>query len=194
MVNLNFLEFEFNNGIFFEDYILWFVNECLYYINILIVVFYIIVILIGVFGNLFVIYVFWFCFKWIIVNIFIVCLFIFDIIICFMLIFEVFDKCFFMYSGNYLVICKLVWCVEVFVNGGVSVIFVGIVFDRYYKICKFFKRFLMRRVRNLIIVIIIVMIFVSWLMLLFYGFEMVVINYLDIFGKDCILLGNFCCI
>lgn len=185
MVNSNLSELEFNNGTFSEDHILWLANERLYHINTPTVVFYIIAILIGVFGNSLVIYVFRFRFKRTTANIFIVCLSTFDIITCFMLIFEVFDKRLPMYSGNYPAICKLVRCVEVFANGGASVILVGIAFDRYYKICKPFKRLSMRRVRNLIIATIIAMTFVSWPMLLFHGSEMVATNYPDISGKDC---------
>lgn len=134
MVNSSLSELEFNNGTFSEDHILWLANERLYHINTPTVVFYIIAIIIGVFGNSLVIYVFRFRFKRTTANIFIVCLSTFDIITCFMLIFEVFDKRLPMYSGNYPAICKLVRCVEVFANGGASVILVGIAFDRYYKI------------------------------------------------------------
>lgn len=185
MVNSNLSEFELNNGTFSEDHILWLANERLYHINTPTVVFYIIAIIIGVFGNSLVIYVFRFRFKRTTANIFIVCLSTFDIITCFMLIFEVFDKRLPMYSGNYPAICKLVRCIEVFANGGASVILVGIAFDRYYKICKPFKRLTMRRVRNLIIATVTAMVFGSWPMLLFHGSETVTTNYPHISGKDC---------
>lgn len=174
-----------NNVSISEDYLLWLANERLYHINIPTVVFYIIAILIGIFGNTLVIYVFRFRFKRSTANIFVVCLSTFDTITCFMLIFEVFDKRLPMYSGNYPAICKLVRCLEVFSNGGASIILVGIAFDRYYKICKPFRRLSMRTVRNLIIGTVILMLLSSWPMMLFHGSETVTTIYPDISGKDC---------
>ena len=181
----------FNNETVPAEYILWKANERLYHINLPTVVFYIIAIIVGIFGNSLVIYVFRFRFKRTTANIFIVCLSTFDIITCFMLIFEVFDKRLPMYSGNYPAICKLVRCVEVFANGGASVILVGIAFDRYYKICKPFKRLSMTRVRNLIITTVFVMVLASWPMLLFHGSETVDTSHMGISGKDCADDDNF---
>ncbi|XP_061174312.1 uncharacterized protein LOC133183368 [Saccostrea echinata] len=174
-----------------QEYLLWLANERLYLINVPTIVFYIIAIIVGIFGNSLVIYVFRFRFKKTTANIFIVCLSAFDTITCFMLIFEVFDKRLPMYSGNYPEICKLVRCLEVFANGGASIILVGIAFDRYYKICKPFKRLSMRSVRNLIIGTVTVMILVSWPMVLFHGSEIVTTTYRDITGKDCADDDNF---
>ncbi|XP_062566271.1 muscarinic acetylcholine receptor M2-like [Saccostrea cucullata] len=174
-----------------QEYLLWMANEHLYHINIPTVVFYVVAIIVGIFGNSLVIYVFRFRFKRTTANIFIVCLAAFDTITCFMLIFEVFDKRLPMYSGNYPAICKLVRCLEVFANGGASIILVGIAFDRYYKICKPFKRLSMRSVRNLIIGTVIVMVLVSWPMVLFHGSEVVTTKYRDITGQDCADDDNF---
>lgn len=181
----------FNNETVPAEYILWMANERLYHINLPTVVFYIIAIIVGIFGNSLVIYVFRFRFKRTTANIFIVCLSSFDMITCFMLIFEVFDKRLPMYSGNYPAVCKLVRCVEVFANGGASVILVGIAFDRYYKICKPFKRLSMTRVRNLIITTVFVMVLASWPMLLFHGSETVDTNHMGISGRDCADDDNF---
>lgn len=145
----------------------------------------------GLIGNFLVVYVFGFCFEKLIVNFFVISLVVFDIIICFFLVFEIFDFCFLMYSGNYLVICKIVCFFEVFCIFCFSILLVCIVFDCYYKICKFFKYIFIWKVKKIFVLMVCFMLVFSWLIVLFYGIEIIVMLNVVIIGKDCVDDDNF---
>ncbi|XP_061173295.1 orexin receptor type 2-like [Saccostrea echinata] len=168
-----------------EDYILWIANERLYEINKPTVVILILLILFGMFGNLLVIYVFGFRLQKSTVHTYIISLSAFDTLTCLLLIFEVFDKRFPMYSGNFPEICKVVRCLEVFANGCASLIMASIAFDRFYKVWKPFKRLSIRTVKKSILGIVITMVVLSWPMAIFHGPETVSTIYTTIRGTDC---------
>ncbi|XP_062566272.1 octopamine receptor-like [Saccostrea cucullata] len=168
-----------------EDYILWIANERLYDINKPTVVIFILLIIFGLFGNLLVIYVFGFRLKKSTVHAYIVSLSVFDTLTCLLLIFEVFDKRFPMYSGNFPEICKLVRCLEVFANGCASLTMAGIAFDRFYKVWKPLRRLSLRTVKKSMLGIVITMIVLSWPMAVFHGPETVTTIYPTITGTDC---------
>lgn len=168
-----------------EDYILWIANERLCDINKPIIIILILLIIFGLFGNFLVIYIFGFRLQKSTAHLYITSISTFDSFTCLLLIFEVFDKRFPMYSGNYPEICKLVRCLEVFANGCASLIMCSISVDRYYIVYKPFKRLSIRTVRKSILGIVIGMIVLSWPMVLFHGPETVKTIYPSITGRDC---------
>lgn len=131
-----------------KDYYLWIVNEQLYDINRPMVVIFLILILLGIFGNSLVAYVFGFRLKKSTAHTYITCIAAYDTLTSILLIFEIFDKRYPMYAGNFTNICKIVRCLEVFYTSGSSLFIVSIAFDRYYKVCKPFKHLSLKIVRK----------------------------------------------
>lgn len=172
-------------GYFPKDYYLWIVNEQLYDINKPIVVIFLLLILLGIFGNSLVAYVFGFRLKKSTVHTYITCIAAYDTMTSILLIFEIFDKRYPMYAGNFTDICKVVRCLEVFFSCGSSLFIVSIAFDRYYKVCKPFKRLSLKTVRKSILCILIASAFLSWPMVLFHGPELVKTLHPGVSGKDC---------
>lgn len=168
-----------------KDYYLWRVNEQLYDINKPFVVIFLLLVLLGLFGNSLVVYVFCFRLKKSTVHTYITCIAACDTVTSILLIFEIFDKRYPMYAGNFTNICKVVRCLEVFLSCGSSQFIVSIAFDRYYKVCKPFKSLSLKTVRKSILCILIVSAFLSWPMVLFHGPELVKTSHPEVFGKDC---------
>lgn len=168
-----------------KDYYLWIVNEQLYDINKPMVVIFLILILLGIFGNSLVAYVFGFRLNKSTANTYITCIAAYDTLTSILLIFEIFDKRYPMYAGNFTNICKIVRCLEVFYSSGSSLFTVSIAFDRYYKVCKPFKRLSLKIVRKSILCILIATAFLSWPMVLFHGPELVKTLHPEVSGKDC---------
>lgn len=180
-----------NNSLLSKEHILWTMNEQLYEINKPIVIIFIILVLVGLLGNSTVIYIFGFRLNKNSIQKYITAIAVVDTLTCILLIFEIFDKRFPMYIGIYTEICKTVRFLEVFANGCSTLIMSIIAFDRYYKICKPFKRLPKKMVRTALICIVAFMLFLSWPMVLFHGTESIKTVHPTVFGADCADDDNF---
>ena len=173
------------------DYLLWISNEKQYEINRPTVIITIISIILGLIGNILVIYVFGFCFKRTTANIFVSCLAVSDTFTCFLLCFETLDLRYPMYSGNYPEICKTVRFLEVFCHSCSSIFLVCIAMDRFYKICKPLIYISPKKVKRVLTGLIISMLLLSWPVAFIHGPETVVTPYPQVNGKDCADDDNF---
>lgn len=167
------------------EYLLWISNERQYELNRPTLIIYIVSIILGLTGNSLVVYVFGFRFEKSTANFFVTSLAVFDILTCFLLVFETLDLRFPMYSGNYPAICKTVRFFEVFCTSCSSILLVCIAFDRYYKICKPFKHISIRKVKKKLALTVCFTLVLSWPIALFHGTETIVMSNAVITGKDC---------
>lgn len=167
------------------EYLLWISNERQYELNRPTLIIYIISIILGLTGNSLVVYVFGFRFEKSTANFFVTSLAVFDILTCFLLVFETLDLRFPMYSGNYPAICKTVRFFEVFCTSCSSILLVCIAFDRYYKICKPFKHISIRKVKKILALTVCFTLVLSWPIALFHGTETIVMSNAVVTGKDC---------
>ena len=173
------------------EYLLWISNEKQYEINRPTVIITVISIILGLIGNILVIYVFGFCFKRTTANIFVSCLALSDTFTCFFLCFETLDLRYPLYSGNYPEICKTVRFLEVFCHSCSSILLVCIAMDRFYKICKPFIYISLKKVKRVLAWLIISMLLLSWPVAFIHGPETVVTPYPQVNGKDCADDDNF---
>jgi len=103
------------NHPFSDSLIIWIYNENLYKdVNLPCMVYLCILAFLGIFGNSLVIYIYGFRFKRTTAHFFILSLAVLDNMCCIPIIMEIFDKRFSMYSGNYVILCKIIRSVEVF--------------------------------------------------------------------------------
>lgn len=174
------------NNPFSESVIVWLYNESLYEnINLPCVIFLIVLAVFGIFGNSLVLYIYGFRFKRTNAHFFILCLAVFDTLCCIAMFMEIFDKRFPMYTGRYRVLCKIIRLTEMFSTVSSSLFLLCIALDRYYKICKPFKRFSYKKARMCLLVCIGISFVLSWPMLLFHGPETVQTGVKNVVGLDC---------
>ncbi|XP_063428491.1 P2Y purinoceptor 1-like [Mytilus trossulus] len=171
---------------FSDSVIIWLYNESLYRnINLPCVIFLIVLAVFGIFGNSLVLYIYGFRFKRTNAHFFVLCLAVFDTMCCIAMLMEVFDKRFPMYTGRYRVLCKITRLTEMFSTVSSSLFLLCIALDRYYKICKPFKRFSYKKARMCLLICICISLVLSWPMLLFHGPETVQTGVKNVVGLDC---------
>ncbi|CAG2186132.1 HCRTR2 [Mytilus edulis] len=90
-----------------------------------------------------------------------------------------------MYTGRYRVLCKITRLTEMFSTVSSSLFLLCIALDRYYKICKPFKRFSYKKARMCLLICICISLVLSWPMLLFHGPETVQTGVKNVVGLDC---------
>jgi len=176
------------NHPFSDSLIIWIYNENLYKdVNWPCMVYLCILAVLGIFGNSLVIYIYGFKFKRSTSHFFILSLAVLDNMCSIPIIMEIFDKRFSMYSGNYVILCKIIRSVEVFATVSSSVLLLCIALDRYYKVCKPLKGkyFSYRKARKCLIFCLIIGLLLSWPMILLKGPEKIETGVKNVVGYDC---------
>lgn len=168
-----------------NDIVVWLVNEKLSSINQPCIIYLVICVILGMFGNSLVLYIHGKAPKRNVAAFFIMCLAIFDILSCIGLIFEIFDRRFPMYSGNLPILCKAVRYFEVCANGCSVGALLCISIDRYYKICKPLKSFSIKKAKLTLVTVSLISVIVSSPSLLFYGSETIELGNRYAKGHDC---------
>lgn len=172
--------------IFSNDLIIWIYNENVYKnVNFTSMVYLCVLSILGIFGNSLIIYIYGLTFRRTIAQFFILSLAMIDTLCCFAMIMEIFDKRFPMYSGDYRILCKITRFIEMFGTVVSSMILLCIALDRYYKICRPFKRFTYQKARTYLTTCIVTGLLLSWPMVLFHGPEVVDTGVKNVFGLDC---------
>ena len=173
---------------FSDSLIIWIYNENLYKdVNLPCMVYLCILAVLGIFGNSLVIYIYGFKFKRSTSHFFILSLAVLDNMCCIAMIMEIFDKRFSMYSGNYVILCKIIRLVEMFATISSSALLLCIAFDRYCKVCKPLNRkfFSYRTARKCLIFCLIIGLLLSWPMFLLKGPEKIETGVKNVVGYDC---------
>lgn len=171
---------------FSNDLIIWIYNENLYKnVNFTSMVYLCVLSILGIFGNFLIIYIYGLKFRRTIAHFFILSLAMIDTLCCFAMVMETFDKRFPMYSGSYTILCKITRFIEMFGTVVSSMILLCIALDRYYKICRPFKRFTYQKARKYLTTCIVIGLLLSWPMVLFHGPEKVDTGVKNVFGLDC---------
>lgn len=176
------------NHPFSDSLIIWIYNENLYKdVNLPCMVYLCILAALGIFGNSLVIYIYGFKFKRTTAHFFIMSLAVLDNMCCIPIIMEIFDKRFSMYSGNYVILCKIIRSVEMFATVSSSMLLLCIAFDRYYKVCKPLKRkyFSYQKARKCLIFCVTIGLLLSWPMILLKGPEKIETGVKNVVGYDC---------
>jgi len=176
------------NHPFSDSLIIWIYNENLYKdVNLPCMVYLCLLAFLGIFGNSLVIYIYGFRFKRTTAHFFILSLAVLDNMCCIPIIMEIFDKRFSMYSGNYVILCKIIRSVEVFATVSSSVLLLCIALDRYYKVCKPLKRkyFSYKKARKCLIFCLVIGLLFSWPMILLKGPEKIETGVTNVVGYDC---------
>lgn len=186
------LELEQNNQTCCKDHpfsdhlILWLYNESLFTnVNLPSVIYLSILVVLGIFGNSIILYIYGSKFKTTNAHFFILSLAGLDMVCCVSMILEIFDKRFPVYSGNYKMLCKITRLAEMFSSVSSSSLLLCIALDRYNKICKPFKQFTHKRARKCLVCCIILGVLLSWPMVLFHGPEKVHSGVQNVTGSEC---------
>lgn len=107
-------------------------------IRILVWVFIGVIVIFGIIGNCYVLFLYYVCFKKIIYWCFVLLLVVIDLIgCCVLMLFEIVDE-FLFYSYSDIMFCKIFWFVNFCVVLLCVFILVFIVLECYWKICKFY--------------------------------------------------------
>ena len=168
-----------------KDIIIWEINERMYNINLPCICLLIISIMLGTFGNAVAIYIFGFKMKRNNTNIFTTWLSVYELLTCFLNIFEVYDKRFPMYSGIISILCKFIRFLAIFTNSASAFLLLCIAFDRYFMVCKPLRRKSPKARNRAIIAAFVVPLVCVWPMGIFHGPEIRQTPYENIYGVDC---------
>lgn len=146
--------------------------------------------LVGIFGNLMVLIVYFRkrlkCFL----DYFILNLVFLDLLMCLIGVFVEIVDFWDLYMFYVLVVCKFLRMVEFFFNMGFIFIFMVIVMDRYKCICKLGERFLNLKVKWFCIGVILIGVLMCWLVGVVFGKKMVDVGILGVNIVDCFIVDE----